>query len=120
MDQDFSAAEYTFGQGFGTFDVGQSFVPTGSDIVAGDLPICTGAQPVEIEVQVREGAYDGPVPAARRLTLDASFCGYDDVVMNHIDFGGATPLVPGQTYVIRLHSVRSSDVGLFGASGNQS
>ncbi|MCI0798529.1 MAG: WD40 repeat domain-containing protein [Chloroflexi bacterium] len=119
VDQDLSAVQYTFGQGFGTSDVGQSFVPTGPDIVAVDLPICTGAQPDEIEVQIRDGAYDGPVLVAKRLTLDAPFCGYDNVVMNHIDFGGATPLVPGQTYVIRLHSVRSSDVRLFGATGNQ-
>jgi len=119
VDQDLSDVQYTFGQGFGTFDVGQSFVPTGSDIVAIDLPICTGAQPDEIEVQIRDGAYDGPVLVAQRSTLDAPFCGYDNVVMNHIDFGGATPLVPGQTYVIRLHSVRSSDVAVFGATGDQ-
>ena len=119
VDQDFSAVEYTFGQGFGAFDVGQSFVPTGSDIVAVDLSICTGAQPDEIEVQIRDESYDGPVLLAQRLTLDAPLCGLDNAVMNHIDFGGATPLVPGQTYVIRLHSVQSSDVVLFGATGNQ-
>ena len=119
VDQGLSAVPYTFGQSFGTFDVGQSFVPTASDIVAVDLPICTGAQADEIEVQIRDGAYDGPVLVAKRLTLDAPLCGYDNVVMNRVDFGSATPLVPGQTYVIRLHSVRSSDVGLFGATGNQ-
>jgi hypothetical protein len=119
VDQDFSPERYNLGQGFGSFDVGQSFIPTASNIVAVDLPICTGSQPDEIEVQIRDATYDGPVLASNTLVLDAPLCSYDNVKVTRIDFGGPAPLVPGQTYIIRLHSVVSSDAGLFGTSVDQ-
>lgn len=119
VDQALTPRKPHFGQGFGSFDVGQSFIPTTPDIVAVGLPICTGPQPDKVVVQIREGTYDGPVFASNTMVLDVPFCSFDNFVFTRIDFDSPAALLPGETYVIRLHSVSPSDVGIFGASGNQ-
>lgn len=115
VDQSYSPSEYTFGQGFGGFDIGQTFVPELTDLVAVELPICTGTDPDEVEVQIRDGVYDGPILGSVKLTLDAPFCGFGEEQFSRFAFDEPVTLVPGQTYVIRLHSVTPSDAGTFGA-----
>ena len=115
VDQSYSPGEYTFGQGFGNFDVGQSFVPRLPDLVAVEMPVCTGTVPDEVELQIRDGTYDGPLLRSVTLTLDAPFCSFGEEKFSRFQFDEPVSLVPGQTYIIRLHSVSPSDAGTFGA-----
>ena len=100
--------------GVGGFDIGQSFVPGLPDLVAVELPICTGSGPDEVEVQVREVIYDGPILGSVKLILDAPFCGFGEEQFSRFAFDEPVTFVPGQTCIIRLHSVRPSDAGTFG------
>lgn len=117
MDQEFSPARYAFAQGFGNFDVGQSFVPEGHTLAAVGLPVCTGSQADEIEVQIRHGAYDGSVVASASMMLDAPFCGFGEERFTRFEFDQPAEITPGETYVIRMHSATPSDAGVFGAPG---
>ena len=125
VDEEYSPPSYNFSQGFGGFDVGQSFITNSFDIVALDLPLCSGAVPDQVEVQLRDGTYDGPLLATSTVVVDAPICLFslpaEDNPITHIDFASPASVVPGQTYVIRVHStapVGSSDVGWFGSDGN--
>ena len=116
LDQDHSPAQYAFGQGFGAYDVGQSFIPNMPVLTAVGLPVCTGSQSDEITVQIRQGAYDGPVVAETVMTLDVRFCSFGEERFTRFDFDHPVAVTPGETYVIRLHSVAQSDASIFGTT----
>lgn len=114
LDQDHSPVQYAFGQGFGSYDVGQSFIPDSPVLTAAGLPVCTGSEAAEISVQVRRGAYDGPLVAERVRTLDVPFCGFGEERFTRFDFDHPVDVTPGETYVIRIHSTAPSSAAVFG------